>query len=117
MATWNDLSPEPVTIHDEGVARKRVPGPPSEPYYDSFGEFQLLARDGDVAVPRIAPEEPLKLQARFFVDAVQRGDATMCAGERARDVISTLEAIDESMRHCGAPVARAPARRIRAVGA
>jgi predicted dehydrogenase len=100
MVTWNDLSSSPIAIYDKGVAR--------EPYYDSFGEFQLVTREGDVTIPRVEPEEPLLAQARFFREAVARGDAGECRGERGWEVVSTLEAVAESMRAGGSPVAVEP---------
>ena len=47
MATWNDLAPGPVAIHDQGAL--------VEPYYENFGEFfQLSVREGDVTIPRVS---------------------------------------------------------------
>lgn len=96
MATWDDLSSMPVSIYDKGVAR--------EPYYDTYGEFHLLTREGDVSIPRIQLEEPLKRQARFFVDAIEKGSATVCSGEHGLAVVRVLEAIGASMLGGGAPV-------------
>jgi predicted dehydrogenase len=99
MATWDDLAASPICVYDKGVAR--------EPYYDSYGEFHLLTREGDMMIPKIALEEPLKRQARFFVDSLRKGTATVCSGERGLDVVRTLEAINESIRRGGARVALA----------
>lgn len=96
MAMWNDLAPGPVSIHDQGAL--------VEPYYENFGEFQLSVREGDVTIPRLSSEEPLRRQAQFFLDAVRSGSAGICSGERAEDVIRTLEAISESIGLDGAPV-------------
>lgn len=96
MATWNDLAPGPVSVYDKGAML--------EPWYENFGEFQLSVREGDVTVPRVSPEEPLRRQARFFLDAVRSGSAGFCGGEEALHVIRTLEAVSESIRLGGAPV-------------
>jgi predicted dehydrogenase len=97
MVTWDDLaSSGAITIYDKGIVR--------EPYYDSYGEFHLLAREGDVTIPKLKLEEPLKQQAKFFIDAIAKKNATVCSGERGWDVVRTLEAINESMRNGGAPV-------------
>ena len=97
MVTWDDLSSSgAITIYDKGVIR--------EPYYDSYGEFHLLAREGDVTIPKLRVEEPLKQQARFFIDAIAKKDASVCSGERGWEVVRTLEAINESMLKNGAPV-------------
>jgi len=96
MVTWDDLSAGPVSIYDKGVAR--------EPFYDSFGEFHLLTREGDVTIPKIALDEPLKRQARFFLDAIRSRDASYCDGTHGWDVVRTLEAIEESMRNASVAV-------------
>ncbi len=97
MATWNDLAPGPVAIHDQGAL--------VEPYYENFGEFfQLSIREGDVTIPRVSPEEPLRRQARYFLDAVRTGSAGICSAERAWEVVRTLEAMTESMQADGRPV-------------
>jgi predicted dehydrogenase len=98
MVTWDDLSSSgAITIYDKRVVR--------EPYYDSYGEFHLLAREGDVTIPKLQLEEPLKRQARFFIDAISKKSASVCSGERGWDVVRTLEAINQSMQKEGAPVA------------
>lgn len=96
MATWNDLAPGPVSIYDQGAL--------IEPYYENFGEFQLSVREGDVMIPRLSSEEPLRRQAQVFLDAVRTGSAGICSGERAWEVIRTLEAISDSIRQDGTPI-------------
>ena len=96
MVTWNDLAPAPLAVYDKGR--------PEEPYYDSFGEFQLLTREGDVVIPKLPPEEPLLRQARCFVDVIRRKARNPCDGRRGWEVVRTIEAINESMRRRGAPV-------------
>lgn len=106
MATWNDLAAGPVSVYDKG-ADKAVA---AEPYYENFGEFQLLVREGDVTIPRVSAEEPLRVQARYFLDAVRSGDAGLCDAGRAADVIRVLEAVSASLAADGAPVDVAPSR-------
>lgn len=96
MVTWNDLASGPVAIYDSGLL--------VEPYYDNFGEFQLVVRDGDVTIPKLSPEEPLRRQAEFFLEALDKGSAGLCSAERAADVICVLEAIGESLGKGGVPV-------------
>jgi predicted dehydrogenase len=45
------------------------------------------------------------MQAEFFLEAIEKGDAGLCSGERAIDVVLVLEAITQSLRSGGAPVA------------
>jgi predicted dehydrogenase len=96
MIVWDDLAPTgPVHIYDKGIVL--------EPYYKDYGQFQLLAREGDVTIPRVSPEEPLRVQNAHFLRAVGQGmdrrDSHMAIG-----VLRTLEAVTASMRAGGAPI-------------
>jgi predicted dehydrogenase len=84
-------------IFDKGVTKK-------PPEYADFGEFQLLTRDGDVTVPRVPPEEPLRMQARAFIDAIEAPDTIRSDGRVGADVVRVLAAINESIAKRGAPV-------------
>src|SRR6185369_15854372 len=56
MLVWDDLEATgPIRIYDKGVVRSAS--------YADYGEFQLLAREGDVTIPRVASKEPLKAQS------------------------------------------------------
>lgn len=104
MATWNDLAAGPVSVYDKGADKSTT----SEPYYENFGEFQLLVREGDVTIPRVSAEEPLRAQARHFLDAIRSGIASPCAPDAAADVVRVLEAVTASLAAGGAPVDVAP---------
>lgn len=98
MITWDDLAPlGTVQVFDKGVSR--------EPYYADYGHFQLLAREGDITIPRIHLEEPLKKQARSFLSAIGNGRAELSDGESGVEVVRTIEAIQQSLQARGAPVA------------
>jgi len=98
MAIWDDLATlGPVMVFDKGVTKK-----PRE--YADFGEFQLLTREGDVTVPRVPPEEPLRMQARAFIEALEAPERIRSDGRVGADVVRVLAAINESMAKGGAPV-------------
>jgi predicted dehydrogenase len=97
MIVWDDLSPAgAIQIYDKGVIR--------EPFYEGFGEFRLLAREGDVTIPRVAPEEPLKNQNRRFLESIRAGAVTVSDGRFATGVVRVLEAKTASMKAGGQPV-------------
>jgi predicted dehydrogenase len=106
MATFNDLGPQQVTVH-----RPPVHGP-VEPYYDSYAEFQELATSASSTQPAVARVEPLREQARHFIDAISMGHAGRADGVKGSDVVEVLEAISESMRHHGAAVVMARRARL-----
>jgi predicted dehydrogenase len=97
MAIWDDLATlGPVMLFDKGVTKRQE--------YADFGEFQLLAREGDVTVPRVQAEEPLRSQSRAFVEALEAPEKLQSDGRVGADVVRVLSAINESMAHNGAPV-------------
>lgn len=98
MALWDDLGEMgPLTVFDKGVEWKPT-------YYESYGEFRLLTRQGDAEVPAVPAEEPLKLQARHFLNVVEGREANRSDGRFSTDIVRVLEAIDESLEGRGAPV-------------
>ena len=97
MITWDDLAPlGTVQVFDKSVVR--------DTYYADYGHFQLLAREGDITIPRVQLEEPLRKQARHFLSAIKRGRAELSDGESGVEVVRTIEAIQRSIKARGAPV-------------
>ena len=96
MLTWDELgSPGPIVIYDRSVVRDQA--------YDSFGEFQLLTKEGDMLVPRIPPEEPMSLQARYFVGACRNPPSAEILGSsrQGAEVVDVLEAASRSLAEEG----------------
>jgi predicted dehydrogenase len=94
MAVWDDTNPvESIRLYDKGLMQ--------EPYYDSFGQFQLVLRDADVLIPKLKAEEPLKAQNQHFLDCVRTRQKPLSDGAFARDVVRALEALQRSLRKGG----------------
>jgi predicted dehydrogenase len=91
----NDL--ERVRVFERGVSV-------GDATADSFGEFKLLVRDGDIVSPKVEPSEPLKNQCLDFVDAIATGRPPLADGRFGLAVIRALEAIETSMKSKGAAV-------------
>jgi predicted dehydrogenase len=97
MVVWDDLSSfGPIRIFDKGVVRGRR--------YSDFGDFQLLARQGDVTIPHVEMEEPLRAQARHFINALKTGTTGISDAGFGLGVVTVLAAADQSMAQGGAPV-------------
>jgi len=95
---FNDLNDgERVRFFERGVAAE-------EAIADTFGEFKLLVRDGDIVSPKIEPSEPLKNQCLEFVAAIADGRTPLADGHFARGVVRALVAIEASMRALGTAV-------------
>lgn len=98
MITWDDLQlSSPVACFDKGVNSSRQ--------YDDFGEFLRVSTwDGDVKLPKVKPEEPLKLQSRHFLESIGKGHVDKSGPESAMGVVKTLEAVAASLRQNGQSV-------------
>jgi predicted dehydrogenase len=95
---FDDLNPlEPLRVFEKGVAPE-----PDTP--DSFGEHQLLVRDGDIVSPHIQASEPLKNECGHFLECVAQGSAPLSDGRSGSAVVHVLEAVDRSLLAGGGPV-------------
>ncbi|GIU93559.1 MAG: oxidoreductase [Gaiellaceae bacterium] len=87
MVVFDDMELErKVTVYE------KAPWRPS----DRYGEWQT--RTGDISSPRIAPDEPLKLECQAFLALVAgEGDRRRVAADGAR-VVRALEMLTDSLR-------------------
>src|SRR4029077_8674821 len=67
----------------------------------SFGEFQLSYRHGQVTIPYINWQEPLRLECEHFVECARTGADPRTNGMQGLAVVSVLEAASDSLRHGG----------------
>ena len=100
MVVYDDVSNEPVRIFDSGVM---VDDP------QSFGEFQLSYRTGEIVSPAMRPLEPLQLEMADFCHSIQhrcrrRGSSAQLGVE----VVRMIEAVDASLAAQGARVELLP---------
>jgi predicted dehydrogenase len=96
MVVYEDTSAEQVRIFDRGVE--------SPPEHQTFGEFQLSYRSGDVLTPRIPPDEPLRLEVADFVEAIRSGREPKSNAQLGFDVVKMIEAAETSLEYNSAPV-------------
>lgn len=96
MVVFDDGHPsEKIRIHDKGFDRAQE--------YSSYDAF-LTLRDGDVLIPRVSMEEPLRIECRHFVDCVQTRTKPRTGGPEGLRVVEALAAADASLRQGGVPV-------------
>lgn len=101
MLVYDDISAlEKIRIYDKGVT--------VTPHYDTFGEFQLSYRYGDILIPRLDDAEPLKVACQHFVDCVEKGVAPRSSGVHGLNVVRVLEAAVESIREDGRVISVEP---------
>ena len=95
MLVYDDTSTEPVRVFDSGVLLK-------DP--QSFGEYRLTYRTGDIVSPHIPAAEPLLLEMGDFCEAIRTGRTPRSSAHLGLEVVRTIEAVDESFAHDGARV-------------
>ena len=96
MAAWDDMNQlEPIRYYDKGVTAD---------HYSSFGEFQMILRDGAITIPKVRMFEPLQRQDQDFVDCLRSGRTPAADGYVALEVVRVLEAARESIRQDGRSV-------------
>ncbi|RPI03738.1 MAG: gfo/Idh/MocA family oxidoreductase [Calditrichaeota bacterium] len=86
---------EKVKIYDKGVNYK-------DP--ETFGEFQLSYRTGDVVSPHLETFEPLNREMRHFIECCQKNLKPKTDGDNGLRVVAALEAAELSMRRGGVVV-------------
>jgi predicted dehydrogenase len=94
---FDDLKPlEQVRIFEKGVSV-------GDPMPETFGEFKLLVRDGDIISPKVEAREPLKEQCNDFVASIFGNRKPFSDAALGTRITRALIAVDASMRENGAP--------------
>ena len=94
---FNDLrNMERVRIFEKGAALTGEA--------DTFGEFQLQLRDGDIISPRIEASEPLKNQCNHFISCLANDHVPLTDGNNGLDVVRVMDAINLSLEKKGVSV-------------
>jgi predicted dehydrogenase len=91
MITWDDLAlSNPVAVYEKSVETNKE--------VTEYGEFLRLSMlDGDVRLPKIRVEEPLRAQNEAFVRAVREGTKARSDGEFALGVVQVLRRIQDAL--------------------
>ena len=97
MIVYDDIAAiEKIKIYDARVERP--------PHYDTFGDFHYSYHYGDMHVPYIRQEEPLRSECQHFLDCVKEGISPLTDGKRGLELVRILEASSQSLKQGGAPV-------------
>ena len=96
MVVFDDMeASEKIRVHDKSAGAKKA--------IDSYVEAITL-RTGDILIPAIKADEPLKLECQHFIDSIANNTAPRSDGHDGLRVVKVLEAGSESLRRGGAPV-------------
>jgi predicted dehydrogenase len=92
MIVYDDTSIEPVRIFDSGVM---LPDP------ESFGEYKLSYRTGDIVSPHVDVTEPLYLELEDFCSSIRNGTTPRSSAGLGVEVVRMVEAVDASLADGG----------------
>jgi predicted dehydrogenase len=95
MVVYEDTSSEQIRVFDRGVD---VVDP------QTFGEFQLSYRSGDVLTPHLRADEPLRLEVDDFVGAIRARSQPRSNAHLGLEVVRMMEAAEVSLEYNSAPV-------------
>ncbi len=95
MALYDDMDVEKLKLYDRGVLL-------DDP--NSFGEYQLTYRSGDIVSPNLDATEPLFTQTHHFLDCVETGARPETDGRLGLEIVRILEAASLSVSRGGALV-------------
>ncbi|HTR96514.1 MAG TPA: Gfo/Idh/MocA family oxidoreductase [Candidatus Acidoferrales bacterium] len=100
MVVFDDMeASEKIRIYDKGVDRAGE--------VVSYGDA-LTVRNGDILIPKISLQEPLRLECSHFVECVRERKTPLTDGLDGLRVVKVLDAAQRSLKSGGAPVAIQP---------
>lgn len=97
MIVYDDIEP----LHKIRIYDQRVEKPP---HYDSFSEFQYAYHYGDVHIPYVKQDEPLKIECRHFLECLRTGASPITSAEQGAGVVRVLEAASASLKQGGSRI-------------
>jgi len=96
MAVFDDLeSREKLRIYDKSAENNAK--------YDSYAGYISL-RFGDITIPHLKIEEPLRLEGQHFLECVRVRTQPLSDGRDGLRVVKVLEAAQQSLRTNGVPI-------------
>jgi predicted dehydrogenase len=96
MVEFDDVHPsEKLRIYDKGYEKP--------PAFSQYGEY-LTLRQGDIHIPRIDMSEPLDRECRHFIESIQKGMAPRTSAAAGLDVVSVIDAAQQSLVQGGTPI-------------
>jgi predicted dehydrogenase len=97
MVVFDDMeASEKLRIYDKGIDRAGQ--------IVSYGDA-LSVRSGDIVIPKISLQEPLRLECQHFVECVREHKAPLTDGADGLRVVRVLAAAQQSLEAGGTPVA------------
>ena len=88
MVVYDDVAENKIAIFDKGIDRMAVLGEHMD--YDNQYFKVFNHRSGDVILPKIDFQEPLKVEIDHFIDCIENGTECLTGTDHARKVVGIL---------------------------
>ena len=88
MVVYDDIAGNKIAIYDKGIDRMAVLGEHMD--FDDPSTFTFNHRSGDVVLPKIKWQEPLKVEIEHFVDCILNGTKCLTGVDHAQNVVKIL---------------------------
>lgn len=96
MIVYDDLEAiEKIKLYDKGVKINNNP--------EDIHKMLVSYRTGDMWSPKVDETEALTIEARHFVDCIERNQKPITSGDQGLELVRILEAADKSLRERGTP--------------
>jgi predicted dehydrogenase len=89
MVVYDDIADDKIAIYDKGIDKKAILGQNMD--FDHPRPEQFSYRSGDLLMPHVNFNEPLRLEAETFVECMRNGKKPITGIPHARKVVSILE--------------------------
>jgi len=89
MVVYDDIAENKIIIYDKGIDRMAVLGKNMD--FDDPSSFSFNHRSGDVIMPKISWQEPLKTEIAHFIDCIENRTLCLTGIDHALTVVDILE--------------------------
>lgn len=101
MLVYEDTEPiEKIKIYDKGVVIQKDNLPRGK-YYDTFKEFQMVYKSGDIYSPKLDSREPLNVMCEHFIDCIKNNKSPRSDGASGLEVVRIIEKAQKSLKNDG----------------
>jgi predicted dehydrogenase len=91
MLVYDDVQmTEKIRIYDKSVEKPL--------HYDTFAEFPYSYKYGDIVIPMLSGEEPIRAELSHFLDCVINDATPLSDGKNGLNVVKILEAAQQSLK-------------------
>jgi predicted dehydrogenase len=88
MVIYDDIAENKITIYDKGIDRMAILGENMD--FDNPNSFRFNHRSGDVYMPKIQYDEPLKTEVEHYLDCIKNRTSCMTDADHAKTVVEIL---------------------------